>query len=179
MKNCLVLSGFAGSGKSTVGKAVARQLGIEFRSAGSIAREEARLRGVSIQELQVLLKSEPGFDRELDHRLVDWARSNPGWVLDHRMGFHLLPEAISVFLRVSPEEAAKRVRGAQRVEEFEGDWSMEAMINDMENRNTQMRQRLAGLYGVDFGLSHQYDFVIDTDGKSVLEVVDELVEIEQ
>lgn len=167
----IVISGLAGSGKSSVGKALAEKLGFGFRSAGFYAREEARRRGISTQALQVLLEDEPAFDLALDQQLIEWGRANDGWVMDYRMGFALLPEARSFYLTVTDEEAARRIEGAARQEEFGGREPFSQVIASIQDRNHRMRERLQRLYGRDFADPSQYDHVIATDGKTPNEVI--------
>ena len=170
----IVISGLAGSGKSSVGKALAELLGCSFRSAGFYAREEARRRGITIQKLQIELEDDPEFDVVLDRRLIEWGRANPCWVMDYRMGFALLPEATSIYLTVTEEEAARRIQAAARPEEFGGNEDIHDILRSINERNQNMRQRLQGLYGKDFSDSSQYDHVIATDGKTPDELVKQI-----
>jgi cytidylate kinase len=172
----IILSGLAGSGKSSVGKALAKQLGFTFRSAGYYAREEAKKRGVSIQELQILLKDEPEFVRKLDNQLIEWGQSTDGWIMDYRLGFALLLEATSIYLTVEDAEAVNRIGSASRAEEFSGDESTEAMLASIRQRNENMRSRLKGLYQVDFTDRSQYDYIVSTDDKTINEVIDEIID---
>jgi cytidylate kinase len=171
----IILSGLAGSGKSSVGKALAKQLGFTFRSAGYYAREEAKKRGVSIQKLQILLKDEPDFDRQLDKQLIEWGQSTDGWVMDYRLGFALLPGATSIYLTVEDAEAVNRIGSASRSEEFNGHETTEAMLASIRERNENMRSRLKGLYQVDFTDRSQYDHIVSTDDKTINEVIDDII----
>jgi cytidylate kinase len=173
----IILSGLAGAGKSSVGKALAKKLGYTFYSAGSYARKEAEQRGITIQELQIQLKDEPDFDRKLDNQLIEWGECTDGWVMDYRMGFALLPDATSIYLTVEDEEAARRIGAASRSEEFNGDETTAAMLASIRERNENMSIRLLGLYGHDFTDQSKYDFVIATDGKSIEALVDEITHI--
>ena len=173
----IILSGLAGAGKSSIGKALAERLGYTFYSAGSYVRKEADKRGISIQELQVQLKDEPDFDRNLDNQLIEWGNSTDGWIMDYRLGVALLPEATSIYLTVEDAEAARRIGGASRSEEFNGDETVAAMLASIRERNEAMRTRLQGLYGVDFTDQSKYDYVIATDGKSIEELVEEILNV--
>jgi predicted cytidylate kinase len=172
----IILSGLAGAGKSSVGKALAEQLGFTFYPAGSYAREEAEKRGITIQELQIQLKDEPNFDRQLDNQLIEWGQRTDGWVMDYRLGFALLPEATSIYLTVEDAEAVHRISAASRAKEFSGDESTEDMLASIRERNENMRSRLKGLYQVDFTDRSQYDHVISTDDKTINEIIDDIID---
>lgn len=172
----ITLSGLAGSGKSSVGQQLASALNCEFVSAGSLARAEAGQRGVTIQQFQeILLEEGEDFDQYLDQEMVNWASQRKKGVMDYRMGFFHIPDAMSVFLSVSPEVAALRVAGAHRSQEFSENSSPEAIEKSLNQRNFQMAERLKTLYGADFSNSENYDLVIDTDSKTVEEVVEEII----
>ncbi|MGZ0654495.1 AAA family ATPase [Coraliomargarita sp. W4R72] len=173
----LILSGLAGSGKSSVGKALAEKLGYTFRSAGFYAREEARKRGITIQELQVQLESEPEFDLQLDDQLIHWGERNAGWVLDYRMGFALLPDVTSIYLTVDELEAARRIGDASRREEFNGQEQIDEIVASIHMRNQNMRTRLLRLYEEDFADQTNYDHVVSTDGKTIDDVVEQILEL--
>lgn len=189
----IILSGLAGSGKSSVGKALAEHLGYTFRSAGYYAREEAKKRGITIQELQIQLKDEPEFDRKLDNQLIEWGLGSEYWVMDYRMGFALLPKATSIYLTVEDGEAVNRIGASllseefsnddategmlrSRLEEFGGEETTEEMLTSICERNENMRSRLKGLYLVDFTDRSQYDHVVSTDDKTINEVIDDIID---
>ena len=50
--NKITLSGFAGTGKSTVGKILGDKLGYEFVSVGDFSRDYAQKMGLTINEFQ-------------------------------------------------------------------------------------------------------------------------------
>ncbi len=173
----IILSGLAGAGKSSVGKALAKHLGYNFRVASHYAREEAKRRGISIQELQVQLDKEPEFDRELDARLVHWGRSEDRWIMDYRLGCSMLSEAASIYLTVEETEAARRVGADSRPGEFKGDESAEDVLASIRDRNENMRKCFLKLYDIDFADESLYDHVVTTDGKDIDQVVCEILMI--
>lgn len=175
----IVLSGLAGSGKSSVGQALAEKLDYTFRVASHYAREEAKRRGITIQELQVQLDEEPEFDRELDGRLVQWGQSEDHWIMDYRLGCALIPEATSIYLIVEDDEAARRIQAASRQGEFTGTETTQEVLASIRARNENMRTRFLKLYDIDFTDESLYDHIIATDGKSLDEVVNEMINLFQ
>lgn len=171
----IILSGLAGAGKSSVGKALAERLGYTYRMASTPAREEAKRRGITIQELQVELEDDLDFDRKLDGELVAWGEENDCWVMDYRMGFALLSDATSIYLTVEDAEAARRIKASSRPGEFTGNESAEEILTKISERNEAMRTRLLKVHGADFTDQTKYDLVIATDGKSIEALVEEIL----
>ncbi len=79
----VALGGPPGSGKSTAGRAVSAELGLEYESAGAIFRAEAERRGLSLAGLGELAERDPAIDRALDERMLSLA--TPGRLLDGRV----------------------------------------------------------------------------------------------
>jgi len=175
----IILSGLAGAGKSSVGKALADQLGFTYRMASTPARKEADKRGITMNELQVELEDDLDFDRKLDSELVAWGEDNDCWVMDYRMGFALLPEATSIYLTVEVSEAARRIKASSRPGEFKGDESTEEILTKISERNEAMRTRLQKVHEADFTDQRKYDFVVATDGKSIEALVHEILVLNQ
>lgn len=167
----IILSGLAGAGKSSVGKALADKLGYTYRMASTPARKEADKRGITMNELQVELEHDLDFDRKLDAQLVAWGEENDCWVMDYRMGFALLPNATSIYLTVENAEAARRIKASSRPGEFTGNETTEEILTTISERNEAMRTRLQRVHGADFTDQTKYDFVIATDGKSITDLV--------
>ena len=122
MKHTLItVSGQLGSGKSTVVNLLAQKLGWATYSTGQAQRQIAEKMGISTLELNRLAVSDKTIDEQ-----IDAVFKNPPWgdrpcVVDSRLAFHFLPESFKVCLKVSPDEAAKRVFNANRSNEKLGE----------------------------------------------------------
>ena len=156
----VVLGGKACSGKSTIGMALARNLGAAFLSMGNFSREFAReTQGLDIRQFQELCLKDPTIDRRLDEAFCARCREAAaagGAVVDFRLGGHFFPDAFKAFLEVSDEVAAER--GANR-----GDETLESL----RCRNQAMRDRLKATYGYDFTDTRNYDRVLKVDNLTV------------
>ncbi|MGB6501651.1 MAG: AAA family ATPase, partial [Thermoplasmata archaeon] len=65
----VTLGGPPGSGKSTAGRLVAAELGLQLRSAGEMFRAEAVSQGMSLAVFGRYAEAHPEVDRELDRRM--------------------------------------------------------------------------------------------------------------
>lgn len=115
----VVLVGFMGSGKSTVGPLLARELGWDFTDLDSAIEEEA---GCSIPTL-FRSRGEEAF-REIEDRVAQRVllecevvmASGGGWPCRPTRIKNLTDDTLSIWLRVSPERAIERAgrQGVQR-----------------------------------------------------------------
>ena len=111
----LVLVGFMGAGKSTVGPIVARALGWDFVDLDDeIARREGSPPGVIIRERGIAhfrrVESETGRDVLRRSRVV--VAVGGGWAAQPGHLASLDAQSVSVWLRVTPETALARIEGS-------------------------------------------------------------------
>lgn len=108
----LILVGLPGAGKSTVGAALARDLGRTFLDFDA---EIVRRQGMSIAEI-FARRGEPFF-RELEHGLTEELSHSGGMVLSPGGGWVVRPDTVAlirpparmIYLRVRPRTALNRM----------------------------------------------------------------------
>ena len=108
----LILVGLPGAGKSTVGSALARELGRSFLDFDA---EIARREGMTISEI-FATKGEPVF-RQLEHDLTEELRQLGGMVLAPGGGWVGRPDTVAlirppsrmIYLRIRPRTAIARM----------------------------------------------------------------------
>ena len=169
----ITISGTPGSGKSTVAKAVAKELKLKHFSAGDFMREIAESKGVSLMELSKLAEKDPSIDREVDERTKHLALKD-NFVIDSRLAFHFIPKAVKVFLSVDPKIAAKRAWKdiVARKRHTEQDLKSEAeVLSAVKNRLESECRRYEEYYGVDYLDEKNYDLAVDTSNLSIEESI--------
>jgi CMP/dCMP kinase len=140
----LAIGGPPGSGKSTAGRLVAEQLGLEYRSAGEQFRAEAARRGMDLATFGRYAETHPEVDRELDRAMQALAR--PGRVLDGRIqGVLCRRNGIPVRYVVVTATAVERIR---RIAGRDGETIAEA-TRQVQAREASERLRYAKFYGID------------------------------
>ncbi len=163
----LILVGFMGSGKTTVGRLVADRVGWEF-----IDFDEAieRAEGRRIAEIF----RDPGeayfrsLEADLTRRLKDLRRvvlaPGGGWVTQPGLRDLLRPGSLTVWLRVSPETAYTRCRASAGVER-----PLLAVPDPLARITSLLAERESHYAAA--------DETVETDGRAPTAVADEVIGI--
>ena len=170
----ITISGNPGSGKSTIAKEIAKELSYNFYSIGDLRGKMAVERGLTIDQLNEIGKKEAWTDNEADEYQSELAKKEDNFVVDSRLGFHFIPEAIKIFLKVDGEESARRVFKDQREDE-ERKETMEDVKEMLAKRAENDRQRYLKYYDVDYFDLNHYDLVLDTTNLTKDEVKKKLI----
>jgi cytidylate kinase len=167
----VTISGQPGSGKTTVARLVARDLGLEHVYAGDIFRRQAEAAGLTLEAYLRRAETDPSIDRTLDAQMRQRAAAGQA-VLEGRLAAVMADEAGTRALRVFLE-ASEAVR-AQRITGREGG-ATEQRLREIQAREASDRQRYRMLYGVDYHEHARYDLVIDTDARTPEELAAAIV----
>lgn len=168
----ITISGLPGSGKSTVGKILAKKLGYKFLSMGDLRGKMAIDRGLTIDELNRLGEKEGWTDKEVDDYQRKYGQDHDNLIVEGRLSFHFIPQSFKIFLTVNQQTAATRTmenrndrqdeKSAETVEEAE---------NLLRERIESDKKRYLKYYELDYTDPKHYDVVLDTTTPSVKEVV--------
>ena len=168
----ITISGTPGSGKSTIAQILVEQLNAERLYVGGMRRELARQKGMTLVELNEYAKTHPETDVDVDKAAAAHARTihQQGKIVmvEGRTQYHFLPESVKIFIKVDPEEGARRIwKDLQQKEtqqqRNEGEiHSFAEMKQRIVQREAEDAARYKKYYDIDHREESQYDFVIDT-----------------
>lgn len=165
----ITISGTPGSGKSTVGKAIAEEFGLKHFSTGDFMRALAEKKGVSLRQLSGLAEKDPVIDHKIDEYSESLGRTEDDFVMDSRLAFHFIPDSLKVFLKCDTVVAAGRIYGdvvAERRSQEKDIRSREDAILAVKERMRSERERYLKYYDIDIDDESNYDIVIDTSSLS-------------
>ena len=173
----VIISGEAGSGKTTVAKAVAKKLGFEFVSTGNMQRQLAKKYNMSITELGILEEKDKSLDLKIDKELIDYVEKNKekDIIIDSWVASHFIKHAIKIFLDADLDvRAERRIRQKRDTESLA---TMEQAKKDMKKREESNRKRWIKYYSFDYKDKKNYDYFIDTTSMAIEEVAEKIIKI--
>lgn len=175
----ITISGFPGSGKSTVGKILENELGFKRYYIGGMRREMARKKGLTIEQFNKLGEADFSTDKEADEFIVEIANTEDNIIIESRTAFHFVPKSVKIFLDVELKESAKRIfsektKGSNRNEEAAS--SVEQQLKMVAERIESDSKRYKKYYGFDCYDKKNYDLVIDTTQISPEQVAGKIME---
>jgi len=172
----ITISGMPGSGKTTVGKLLAKKLGFSFYSIGDLRGQMAMERGLTIDELNELGMKEDWTDRKVDEYQKELGEKEDNFVVESRLGFYFIPRSFKVFLKVDLKTGAERIFKDQRPDEKKK-LNVEETAETIKRRIESDRLRYKKYYGIeDFMSREHFDLVIDTTNLTPEEVVDRIID---
>jgi len=170
----IAIHGRAGSGKSSVAKALAKKLGFRHYSIGDLRRRMACERGLTLAEFNKLGERESFTDEEVDRFQEQLGKSEDNFVIDGRTCFHFIPQSVKIYLYAKPAVRAQRVFADERkTERFK---SLEEVRKALAERERSDERRYRKYYNLDVHDRKNFDLFIDTTNIPVEEVVGRIME---
>lgn len=173
--NIITISGALGSGKSTIMKLLATDLGYDTYSTGAAQRKIALKYGVTTLQLNHMADSNPAIDQEIDGVFRDLKNSGKDYIVDSRMAFYFLPDSFKVKLNVAINEAARRVYNDKtRTSEVKFETLEDAKAALIARRASEVA-RFMGTYGVNIDDEKNFDLVVDTTDKTPKQICSHII----
>jgi len=167
----IAISGSPGSGKTTYARYLSEKLGLRFVSGGTVFRQMARERGVSLLELNKLASIDYRIDVELERRLLEEALKGGVVIESHLAGWTLRSIAdVSIYVKASLKSRIERIARREGRE-----W--DDVVVETCWRETLETQRFFDLYSVDLTDLRHFDVVLDTTYLSEAEAKETLLNI--
>lgn len=164
----VTISGPPGSGTSTLVSRIASSRGWSSLNGGDVFREEARTRGLTVEQLSSDAKEDLDVDRSLDSLLQQRMSSHdsPEIIESRLSGWWAYKNSLNclrVWINVSERERAKRIQKREG-----GDFG--DCLRKSQNRQRDDMERYSILYGINLDDMSPYNLVVDADEKDEMEV---------
>ena len=169
----ITISGLAGTGTTSVSTMLKKKLGYEYIYAGQIFRDEAKKLNMNIGEFASYLSDHPDLDKDIDQRMVTFAKKHPNAILEGRLSAWMIERAhisaikilLTAPLSVSADRVAKR-----------DNMSLKEATEKVKERDTVDRKRYLKLYNIDIEDNSVYDISFDTSQFTLEEEVESILE---
>ncbi len=172
----IALSGFSGTGKTTIKNLLAAQLGLKSYSMGDLRGRMAMERGITIDELNALGMEDASTDREVDEFQTTLGNTEDNFIIDGWLSWHFIPRAFKIQLTVDPRIAAERIYHAKKNEPGRDDEPEFSSVAETErilaDRLQQSEERYKKWYGFSLKNDGKYDLVVDTTHRTPNEIVE-------
>ncbi len=164
----ITIFGLAGTGTSTVGKQLAKELGYEFMSTGNIFRETAKELGLDIYEFDKLARSDSKYDIELDKKVDEYGKKNTNFVFESRLAWHFIPDSFKVKIYCDFDTRVQRVASRDNA-------SFEEVKEKTIQREIDLLHRFEAYYNIkDIDSDANFDLVINSTFNDVDNIVEQI-----
>ena len=152
----ITVSGYHGSGRSTHAIRLAETFGLRYASSGTIFRQLAKERGMSLDEMSKLTEEDSKIDKKIDERAKEESKK-PGVVIDATLaGWMAEDPDIRIFLVTSFKERIRRIAKREGI-------TYEEAEQETVSREDSELERFRKYYKVNLGDLSMYDVVLNTE----------------
>ena len=163
----ITISGSPGSGKTTVAKLLAKQLGVKYVYSGDIFRKKAKEYNMSLEEFGKYCEKHREIDEELDHYQLEILQKGnviiegriAGWIA-HQNNIPATKILVDADLETRAGRIVKRKKG-----------DTEKRKKEILEREKSETTRYKKYYNIDLKDTSIYDLVIDSSNKTPEEIL--------
>jgi len=175
----ITISGTPGSGKSTVGKILAKRLDFKRYYMGQMFRDLAKERGITLQELLESGEADESLDRDLDLKQKKIGETEDNLIIEGRTSFLMIPHSIKVYIFTDIETGAKRILNDLKTNSEsrnEGELeTLEQVRTEQERRMRTDTKRYRKYYDIDVFDPKHYDLLVDTTNITAEEAAQKVI----
>ncbi|MBU0586024.1 cytidylate kinase family protein [Candidatus Micrarchaeota archaeon] len=166
------IAGFAGSGKTTLGTAVATKLGYNLISPPF--KDLAKKEGISLDEFQIRAEKDKNIDLRFDEFLKSESEKG-NCVVTTWLGPWIVDADLRVWLYAPLDVRAKRVAERDGI-------SLKAAKSHIKKRESQNRKRYKKLYRIDIFDTSSFDISLNSDNfapEEMAEIIAKALELKK
>ena len=152
----ITIGGLAGTGTTTTAELLSKQLDIDYISAGSVFRDMAREKGMSVLEFSEFAEGNDDIDKEIDKRQAELAKSAENLIVEGRLSAYFVEEADLKLWLVTPFDVR-----SSRIAERESK-TVEVAKEEIITRENSEALRYMDIHNIDIKNMDIYDLIINT-----------------
>lgn len=163
----ITIGGLAGSGTTTAADVLSKKLDIPFISAGSIFRDMAKERGMSLIEFSKFAEDNTAIDVELDKRQAEIAKKSKNLIVEGRLSAYFVEADLRLWLLAPLDIRAQRVCNRESK-------SMEIAKEEIKVREESEALRYLDIHNIDINNLDIYDLILNTNRfnpESIAEII--------
>lgn len=172
----ITITGTPGSGKTTIGRALAERLGYEFFSTGMLRRQMAKEKGLTLEEYNKLGEKDPSTDLEADKYQEKLGKEKDNIIIDGKLAFHFIPNSVKIFITASEDVRAERILKDTKERNQQKALTLEEQKKLNNERIATDNYRYKKYYGITVDIKN-FDFILDTTNENNVEKnVDKIID---
>ncbi|MHA1265214.1 MAG: (d)CMP kinase [Candidatus Helarchaeota archaeon] len=152
----ITISGFHGTGKTTVAKQIAHQFKMNYIAAGDVFRQMAKERKMTLNEFSTFVEQHPEIDREIDERTIMEAKKG-NVVLDALLAAWMTQDISDINILLITDQEIRIKRIAQRESR-----SFEEVKQETLKREQSEIARFKKIYNINLNDYSIYDLILNT-----------------
>jgi cytidylate kinase len=169
----ITVGGFAGSGTTTLCRAIAQYFALTHVYAGQIFRDMAAERGLTVQEFSKIAETDETIDLQIDEE--QQMRAVDGSVVEGRITAFLVDANVKIWLKAPLPIRAQRISLREQI-------SVEESLQKIKTREASEKKRYLQYYQIDVDDLSVYDLILNTalwDAEGVFTIVKNAIEVIQ
>jgi len=159
----IAISGLHGAGKTTAARALVRKFGLMYISAGTVFRQMAEERGMTLDEFSLYAERHPEIDRQVDRRTANAAKEGDVLIDARLAGWMAKGADVKILLTAPLELRVKRIARRERRR-------YEDVLTETKRRERSEAKRFKRFYDIDVNDHSMFDLVLNTERWSAKEM---------
>jgi len=152
----ITISGFHGSGKTSIAKDLKKEFKLRYLAAGNIFRLMAKENQMTLEEFSRFVEQNPEIDRKIDNEMIQEAKKGNA-ILDGLLVAWLTRDIPGIHILLNAEEQIRINRIAQRENR-----PYEEVKEETLTREKSEVARFKNLYDIDINDYSIYDIILNT-----------------
>ena len=167
----ITISGFHGTGKSTIGKLLAKKLNLNYYSTGYAFRDLAEEMNMTLEEFTIYTEKHPEIDEKLDEKVIKIGKMQDNIVIESLLSSYFLKDSADykILLKASLETRIKRMI-------IRDNSDYQKKLKETEIREKSEIDRFRELYDIDINNKQLkkeiFDLIVETDDLTIKQVLD-------
>jgi cytidylate kinase len=169
----ITIGGPAGSGTTTAAKVLSEKLDVPYLSTGSIFRDMAKEKGMSVLEFSKYAENNTDIDKEIDRRQAEIAYETGDIVVEGRLSAYFIEADLKIWLTAPLEVRAERVHDREKK-------SIEQAAREIKIREESEASRYMEIHKIDIHDYNIYDVIINSDSfspESISQIITDILKV--